>query len=88
MLAIGIYYDEAGGQTYTTSVLAPSLDPQKCADALAIHNDNGYPNEILLVKNDIIVEDFTLGHEYNEAKDVEDFAQQVEKDMARENEKE
>lgn len=60
MLAIGIYYENG----FSASLLAPSVDPQKCADALAIHNDNGIPDEILLIERDEVVGHWTFGHEY------------------------
>jgi len=54
MLAIGIYFE----QCFTTSIGIDSKNPQKCALALAKHNGNGYPDEILLVENDIVIGHF------------------------------
>jgi len=68
MLAIGVIYEQ--GFTWSIGATAKSLgssfqEPQTIADALAEHNDNGYPDEIILVDKDSVVGHWNLGKEYS-----------------------
>jgi len=71
MLAIGIYYDNA----FTASIEVDSDNPQICADALAKHNDNGYPDEILLVKSatETFIGQFNSGNPSGHALRADEF---------------
>jgi len=62
MLAIGMYYENM--PCFTASIGVTSKNPQKIADALAKHNDNGYPDEILLIKNDNVIGRFNIDKEF------------------------
>lgn len=60
MLAIGIYYE----QGFTASVGVLAHDAVVVAGLLSLHNNNGLPDEILLVHNDEVVEHWNKGKEY------------------------
>ena len=62
-LAIGIAWEDGS----TWSINTGERTPQKVADALAEHNGNGSPDEILLIQNDMVEEHWNLGKHYEES---------------------
>lgn len=52
-LAIGVYYEENApdGTGFTASIAVDTDEQQEVINAVAAHNENGVPNEILLVQN-------------------------------------
>ena len=69
MLAIAVYFEGLDGNPFTASIGTTAKDPKKLAKQLANHNENGIPDEILLVKNDLVIGHFNIGKEYDE-KDI------------------
>ena len=71
MLFIGIYFNECFsasiGQEKLVGIDA-RRSPQRVADALAKHNCNGYPDEILVVQHDDVVEHWSCGKNFIEEK--------------------
>lgn len=59
-LAIGVHY--AVGMTWSLGV--KKIDPQEIAMILARHNGGRWPDEILVVKNDLVCNHWNLDKEY------------------------
>lgn len=77
-LAIGFYYGEDGCPfTASIGVDLKNRDAKDIAAKLSAHNDNGIPDEILLIINDtkkgpIVEEHWNAGREYDRDEDGEE----------------